>query len=329
MCHYTHLTLNEREKILFYRAKNYSISKISEILNRNKSTIARELKRNSDGEMYLPSEAQKNYQDRRKRSVRKRILEDEELFELVKDKFLNEQWSPEQISGRLAYENGKSVISYNTIYRGIYAGLFNEKHLSHGNRGAIRKLRHKGKSRHTRDYEERRGKIRISNEISQRPAAANNREQKGHWEADTVVGRKGKACLVTLVDRKTRFLAGGKAEAKKAKEVKEVIIAKLKDKPHESITPDRGKEFAKHDEVTRELDEVQFYFPLPHHPWERGSNENTNGLLREYVPKGFDIDMLNDDDIEKIYDKLNKRPRKCLGYKTPFEEFYSETLHLT
>lgn len=211
-------------------------------------------------------------------------LDDPELYRYVKERFLEDQWSPEQISGRIKLEGSQYKISYNTIYRAIYAGQFDEKNLSHGNRGAVRKFRHRGKRRHTNDYEERRGKIQISHPISERPKEAEERSRLGDWEADTVAGKAGKACLVTLADRKSRYLPGGKSVAKKVDPVNEVIIRSLKGQFLESITPDRGKEFAKHNLVTEELDQVQFYFPLPHHPWQRGTSENTNGLLREYFP---------------------------------------------
>ena len=167
--------------------------------------------------------------------------------------------------------------------------MFDEPHLSSGNRGAIRKLRHRGKSRHTKGYVERRGQIVISHDIDERPAVANERSRLGDWEGDTVAGITGKACLVTLVDRKSRFLIRGKASEKKAEHVNKVMIGSLKGQPCETITPDRGKEFAKHTVVTEALEKVQFYFPKPHHPWQRGTNENTNGLLREYFPKGRDL----------------------------------------
>ena len=154
------------------------------------------------------------------------------------------------------------------------------------------------------------------------------RSRLGDWEADTVAGKTGKACLVTLADRKSRFLPGGKSAARKADPVNEVIIRSLKVQFLESITPDRGKEFAKHDLVTEELDQVQFYFPLPHHPWQRGTSENTNGLLREYFPKGQDLTDISEEYIQSVFDKLNKRPRKCLGYRTPFEVHYSTLLRL-
>jgi IS30 family transposase len=329
MNHYKHLTLEEREMILKYHSEGDSIRKIALKIDRDKSTVSRELKRNSDEDGYLPNRAEERYHVRRLKCRPKKKLSDSAIYAYVKDKFLNEQWSPEEIEGRLKLEKASFSISYSTIYRGIYNHLFDEPHLSKGNRGAIRKLRHRGKSRHTKSYVERRGKIQISHDIDERPEAANTRSRIGDWEGDTVVGVTGKACIVTLVCRKSRFLLGGKAAIKKSDFVNEVMINALKDQPCETITPDRGKEFSKHVEVTEALDKVQFYFPKPHQPWQRGTNENTNGLLREYFPKGKDITDISDEYIQEIFDKLNKRPRKCLGYRTPYEVFYSLLLHLT
>ena len=328
MCH-PHLTLEEREMIMKYQAMGFSLSKIAEAIGRSKSTISRELRRNSADEIYMPSIAHDLYLGRRKDCHPNRKLDDPVLYRYVKDRFLIDQWSPQQIEGRLILEKASSLISYSTICRAIYGGRFDEPHLSHGNEGAIRKLRHKGKSRHTKDYEEKRGKMQISHEISERPKEAEERNRIGDWEADTVAGKKGRSCLVTLVDRKSRFLIGGRAPLKKAAPVNKIMISVLKDQPLESITPDRGKEFARHQEVSEALDQVKFYFPLPHHPWQRGTNENTNGLIREYFPKGEDLDDKPDEMIRQAFDKINKRPRKCLGYRTPYEVYYSRELRLT
>lgn len=238
MNHHKHLTLEEREKILKYHSMGYSLSRIAEILCGNKSTISRELNRNSDKDGYFPNRAENKYLSRRQKCRPKKLLEDSELYAYVKDKFLNEQWSPEEIDGRLKLEKSKWSISYSTIYRAIYDRMFDEPYLSSGNRGAIRKLRHRGKSRHTKGYVERRGQIVISHDIDERPAVANERSRLGDWEGDTVAGITGKACLVTLVDRKSRFLIGGKASEKKAEQVNKVMIASLKGQPCETITPD-------------------------------------------------------------------------------------------
>lgn len=328
MNHYKHLTIEERETILKYLTLGLSICKISKMLSRSKSTISRELKRNISNGIYSPSKSQSDYSKRRSYCGRKKILDNPTHYKWVRCCFLDHQWSPEEIAGRLKYEKSNWSISYNTIYRAIYAGMFDEKNLSRGNRGAIRKLRHRGKSRHTRGYVERRGKIQISNELKDRPEEADHRSRIGDWEGDTVAGAAGKACLVTYVDRRSRFLKCTKIEKKSSIHVKGATIKLLKNEPLFTITPDRGKEFSLHAEISEELDRVQFYFPYPQHPWDRGTNENTNGLLREYFPKGIDLTDISEEYVQDKVDELNKRPRKCLGFKTPYEVYYAKTLHL-
>lgn len=330
MNHYNHLTINERENLLFLTGKGYSLRKIANLMRRSPSTISRELRRNSKKDSYSPSMATCLYQKRRKKCHKRYVLDNPDLYNTVKRLFLEEQWSPEEISYRLRLENYPFNISCNTIYRAIYAKKFDEKGLPYGNRGCIRKLRHKGKTRHKKGIQDTRGKIRISNELEKRPKSALERKVIGHIEADTVVGKHNGACIVTMVDMTSRFLLGGKATKKDSDSVKAVILNvlnKLPKRKKKTITPDRGKEFACHEEVTKETG-IEFYFPPPHSPWDRGTNENTNGLLREYVPKSTDIDSLSQKDIAIFFDKLNKRPRKCLGWKTPFEVFYGKVLHL-
>ncbi|MBR3745412.1 MAG: IS30 family transposase [Selenomonadaceae bacterium] len=325
---YKHLSITEREKILFHLAQGLSICQIAKILGRNKSTISRELKRNSSE--YLPSKAQANYHKRRKKSCRHKLLAKPELFALVKKLFLELRWSPEQIAARLKLENYPIQISSKTIYRAIYAGMFDttEQHRSKGNRRAIRHLRHRGKSRHSKNYEEKRGKFPISNELSARPAVANERTRFGDFEADTILGQPGKACLLTLVDRKSRFLISRLLAKKNSTLVAQAIVDALKNETVYSITPDRGKEFSKHAQITTATG-FDFYFPLPHQPWQRGTNENTNGLLREFFPKSYDFNKLNDADLQVVVDQLNQRPKKCLGYRTPWEIYFSTSLHFT
>lgn len=257
-----------------------------------------------------------------------------ELYSLVRRLFLEEEWSPEQIANRLVQENSVHRISYTTIYRAIYAGIFDtaQQRRSKGNRGAIRKLRHRGKNRRRKGTVETRGKIVISNRIQERPQEADGRRVIGHWEADTVAGKTGSACLVTITDRCSRYLLAGRVTKKISALVADEMIALLSALPKEkrkTITPDRGKEFSSHDSVTQKLNGLPFYFPDPHAPWQRGTNENTNGLLREYLPKSFDIALPSDHDITAFIEKLNFRPRKCLGWKTPHEVFFNLSLHLT
>ena len=325
---YHHFTIEERESILVYRAQGFNLSQIARLLHRHPSSISRELRRHSKQGRYSPNEAQATYRVSKSRCGRKRKLEmDSNLSETVKRLFLEWQWSPEEIAGRLGLENGKPMISYQTVYRAIYRGHFEDSPLAHGARGVIRKLRHRGKTRHTKDHVEKRGKIQISHTIHERPQEAQRRSRIGDWEADTVAGQTGKACLVTLTDRCSRFLKMKKVTAKKSRLVIDAMVTLLAPLPKETITPDRGKEFSKHTELTDKL-RVEDYFPDPHAPWQRGTNENTNGLLREYFPKGSDLTEVGDHVIQEWEDKLNNRPRKCLNWKTPYEVFYGKSVHL-
>ena len=324
---YKHLSITERELLLIYLVQGKSRCQIAKLLGRSKSTISRELARNSNE--YLPSKAQKRYKRQRKKCRPHKILENPDLFALVKILFLKLHWSPEQIAHRLKLKGYPIRISYKTIYRAIYEGMFDtpEQKRSTGNRGAIRNLRLKGKARHKKGHKDNRGKIPISHELKERPVEANNRERLGDWEADTIVGSNHESGLLTLVDRRSRFLIAMKLTRLGSKEVKAAMIKALADQPLYSITPDRGREFQLHGEVAAELG-VEFYFPPPHHPWERGTNENTNGLLREYFKKGYDFSKLSDEELQAVVDQLNHRPRKCLGYRTPQEVYFSEMLHL-
>ena len=274
--------------------------------------------------------AEQKYRKRRKRCRRKKRLSDPALYELVREKFLEQQWSPEQIEGRLRLENYPDPPSYKTIYRAIYAGMFDtkEQKRSEGNRGMIRRLRHRGKPRKTKNPDSRRGKMTISHSIEERPEAANTRSRLGDWEADTVIGKAGGPRLVTLVDRKSRYLLCRKVPTERMDEVAQAMIDCLEGYPCESITPDRGKEFSRHGRVT-EATGAEFYFALPRHPWQRGTNENTNGLLREYFPKKTDLANVSGKKVQVVEDKLNHRPRKCLGYLSPFEVLFRTPLHLT
>lgn len=212
----------------------------------------------------------------------------------------------------------------------IHAGLFDESGYSRRRKGTKRYLQHKGKPRKKKNQEDGRGKMKISHPLSERPQKANNRERIGDWEEDTVIEKRGGPCLVTSVDRKSRFLVRGKSADKSANNVISVIIRVHQGLLVHTITPDRGAEFSHHPEVTAAL-KAAFYFPLPHHPWDRGTNENTNGLLREYFPKSTDFPKISENEIQAVFHKLNNRPRKCLAFRTPFEVFFNPPylLHLT
>lgn len=331
MSQYIHFSIDEREKMLKYRIEGKGIREIGRLLDRNRSSISRELGRNgSRSGGYSAVKAQAQYEKRRQRSRRKKLFDNPDLKEKVKQFFLEEAWSPEQISNRLSYEESGYQISYNTIYRAIKAGAF-DKYLP-GDKKASRKLRHRGKTRKTKGKMETRGKIKITHTIHERPCEANDRTVIGHWEADTMVGKRNSDCMVTLVDRFSRYLLSDRIQAQKSALVKEKIIQLFSTIPkakRRSVTPDRGKEFSKHSQISEALDGLKFYFADPHSPWQRGTNENTNGLLREYFPKGTDISTYSDEAIVSFIDKINKRPRKCLGWKTPHEVFFNQVLHLT
>ena len=263
-------------------------------------------------------------------SKRHRLFDNEELRQKVLELFLEKQWSPEQISQRLKFENSQFQVSYNTIYRAIYDNSL-KKPDTPRQRGLTLKLRHKGKTRHKGNAEENRGKFPVSHPLSERPKEADDRQTIGHFEADTVLGKIGSVCLVTVVDRASRFLFAKKVTKSTALQVNEAMIQLLKDFPEErliSIVPDRGAEFKSHEKVSKALNNVQFYFPPPHSPWLRGTNENTNGLIREYLPKKSEIGLFSDEQIDDFVFRLNTRPRKCLGWKSPFEVFFNSLLHL-
>ncbi|MBR6917466.1 MAG: IS30 family transposase [Clostridia bacterium] len=331
MSHYKHFSIEERESLLILKKTGKNITEIAAILKRNKSSISRELKRNSIDGDYSACAAEASYKERRKNCKRHKLLENVELKKTIQRLIVEEHWSPEEISGRLKFEGSKFQISYGTIYRGIYSGMLETHKLSHRERGIVRKLRHKGKRRRKSGETETRGKIVISHPISERPDEANNRSVPGHLEADTVLGKRGGDCLVTLVDRKLRFGWIKRASSKIAEDVNSAILNILRKLPAgfvKSITPDRGKEFADHALITKAT-AIEFYFPPPNSPWARGTNENFNGLLREFVPKKRDISLFSDDQICDFALKLNSRPRKCLGWKSPLELFSGVLLHLT
>ena len=325
---YNHISIFERESILLGTLQGLSIAKIAESLSRSKSTISRELKRNSVNENYSPAVANDKYNLRRRNCKTDKKLSDKTLCDFVADKFLNHQWSPEQIAGRTKSEAGGFSLSYHTIYRGIKNGMFDMYRRADGLLKASRKLRHRGKRRHKKGAsDDKRGSFEIDCGIDERPIEAESRQRIGDWEADTVLGKKGGVCLTTLTDRKSRFLICRKTRKKTRGEVNKEILEALKSEPCFSITPDRGKEFSGYRELGKKLG-VKFYFPLPRQPWQRGANENTNGLLREYFPKGEDIANWTDKEINSKIKELNLRPRKCLNWLTPYEVYYGVRLHL-
>lgn len=332
MSPYKHLTLKERETVLLGLNNGLTQEVIAKSLGRSKSTVSREISRNGGWQNYSVAEAQTRYQKVREHSRRPRILEDDQVRKSVVRYIIELKWSPEQIAGRLRHENSPIQISYPTIYRGIYRDNLGVPLKSHGARGIARWLRHRGKTRNVKGtVKERRGRFNDAPSIHDRPLSAENRSWFGHWEGDTVRGKTGHSALVTLVDRKSRYLLSKRVTKVNASQVEKTMAALLSEQPRgrvRTVTPDRGSEFAHYQELTQEL-AIKVFFPDPHAPQQRGTNENTNGLIREYFPKGTDLDLLNVQDISAFVEQLNNRPRKALGWKTPSEVYLGKKLHLS
>lgn len=336
MSHDRHLSIEDREVLYLMQGQGYKIRQIAEALGRSPSTISRELRRNKKKyHPYSPSTAQKYYAKRRKNCGQKHLLNNPAHREYIRSLIQDYQWSPEEISNRLKLEANPLQLSYGTIYRAIRAGIFDaSKRLASRNRRNRFSyyLRRKGKKKNARGEKNKQGGYQFANKICDRPAEANERTAPGHFEADTIVGKRGGECLVSLVDRASRFTLAAKASKGTAAAVANVMIALLQQLPPDkvkSLTPDRGSEFALYQNVSAALNGVEFYFADPHSPWQRGTNENTNGLIREYIPKGSDIAPVHDLHIAAFIHKLNLRPRKCLAWRSPFEVFFDQVLHLT
>ena len=320
---YEHLTIDERCCIYQFKQSGLSIRQIAKALHRSPSTISRELKRNSSKigikysvTRYYPNKAQELSDERHLRSHRS-LEYDKSVIEYMQKK-LEENWSPEQISYRETEEIEK-VPSASSIYRYIHRGLLNKV--------TMRNLRRKGAFRRPA---ETRGKFNDGGRtIKKRDKSVYKREELGHWEGDTVESgrvdhkRKSKYCFVTLAERKSRKYIAILVPTRTAADVTPAIISALKEFPSDlvkTITFDRGKEFSGYEEIEKELN-CKTYFCDPYCAWQKGTNENTNGLLREYYPKGMDLSLVDESELLINLDKMNNRPRKCLDYKTPNEVF--------
>lgn len=312
---YAQVTYAERYTLGLLRQRGLSAAEIARALGRHRSTIGREVRRNqaaSDGG-YRPQLADWYARSRRSRSRRNRRFGAAELA-LVRG-LLEEWWSPEQIAGRLRYE-GRLAISHETIYRWIWADERAGGQLHTHLRGARRQRRKRYGT-----YE-RRGRVAGKRPITARPAAVETRQELGHWEADTVVG-PGRPCILSLVERKTGFVVIGKLRARTTAEVNRRARRLIRAQPHpvRTITADNGTEFHSYAALERTT-ATRFYFATPHHAWERGTNENTNGLIRQYLPKRQSMARLTQHGCNHIATHLNRRPRKRLGFRTP-EECYA------
>lgn len=323
MSRYSHFTTKERENLLVYVKSGKKNCEIARLMGRSPSTISRELRRNAESrETYSAIEAEEKYRIRRKRCVRKYKLSATKYAAKVSE-LLSLYWSPEQISNRLQKENNKIRVSTCTIYRALANGILSPE---------LRKvLRIKGKQHHGGHKKSPCGHLDIEYTIHDRPKSVENRGRIGHWESDTVRGAKWSGCLVTHTERKSRFLVMRKITDRTAKTFTEATITAFKLIPAgkcKSFTCDHGKEFSMHRELSEKLG-CKVYFADPHAPWQRGTNENCNGLIRQFFPKRTSFADVTQDDADRVALLLNRRPRKSLGWKTPEEIFSKKSLHLT
>jgi len=317
------LTLAEREEISRSVVTGQSIRSIATSLGRAPSTISRELKRNGGQECYRASRADQAAWDRANRPKTCKLVENRTLAHIVAGK-LQGQWSPEQIAGWLkrTYPDDETFqVSHETIYRSLFIqarGALKKELLQH-----LRRTRVMRRSRYHTQKTDNHGRILDTVSISERPPTVEDRAVPGHWEGDLLCGSKSSQ-IATLVERQSRYLMLVKLTAKDTETVTNALIKNARKLPQElykSLTWDRGKEMAAHKRFTLATD-IQVYFCDPHHPWQRGTNENTNGLLRQYFPKGIDLSAYSQAKLNAVARKLNERQRKTLNYETPAERFH-------
>lgn len=307
---YAQLTFGQRYQIKALLDIGTARYKIAEVLGVHKSTITREINRNSGKRGYRPKQAHEKALARKQEKSKPRISE--KVWALV-EKTLREDWSPEQVSGKLK-ASGISV-SHERIYQYVYADKRADGTL-------WRHLRHPKKYRKRAGGRDRRGKIPNRRSIDERPAIVDERSRIGDWEADLILGKNHQGVALTLTERKSRFTLLRTFPSKHADPITQGIKELLKwDARLKTITFDNGKEFAGHEEVASALG-VDCYFAHPYSSWERGTNENTNGLIRQYLPKNRSLKNISMEEETMIMDKLNLRPRKCLDFKTPYEVFF-------
>ena len=308
---YTQLTQEERYQICALLKAELNQTDIAMILNRHKSTISREIRRNTGLRGYRPKQAQRLTEERRQNKVYPRISNT--IWSDV-EKLLRQDWSPEQISLWLESEKG-IAISHEWIYQYIYQDKTYGGNLH-------RHLRCQKQRRKRYGSYNCRGQLIDRVSIDDRPAVVDLRSRIGDWELDTIIGKGHRQAIVSLTERKSRYTLIQKVKRKTAQCVTNAIINLLSPVSDQvlTLTSDNGKEFADHQTIADKLN-AKFYFAHPYASWERGLNENTNGLIRQYFPKSRDFTTITQKEINQAMNKLNNRPRKCLGIKTPNQIF--------
>ena len=316
------LSLAEREDVSRALVSGHSIRSIAATQGRAPSTISREIRRNGGAERYRASRADQAAWDRAHRPKACKLALHPALAKRVADK-LQQQWSPQQIAGWLMHtypDDATCQVSHETIYRTLFIqsrGALKKELLEH-----LRRTRAMRRSRHHTQKTADHGRISDTISIHERPAAVEDRAVPGHWEGDLLCG-SGNSQIATLVERSTRYVMLVKVDRKDTQTVVDALIRTARKLPNElykSLTWDRGKEMADHRRFTLATD-IQVYFCDPQSSWQRGSNENTNGLLRQYFPKGIDLSTFSQTKLNEVARRLNERPRKTLGFETPIERY--------
>ncbi len=319
---YSQLSSEERASIMLERQRGSSIRAIARMLGRSAATVSREIQRNGLTTFYCASIAGRKIRERRHKKPRR--LERETILWQQVIALLKQGWSPQQIAGRLKKTHPESPsVSHETIYAMIYAqprgGLRTELIAALRQGRSTRRPRSGGK--------DRRGQIPDLRPISERPVHVESRAIPGHWEGDLIKGKGNKSSIGSLVERTSRYTILVQCPSAESAVVTGSFTTVLRDVPPElrlSLTYDRGREMALHRDLTAALN-LDVYFADPYSPWQRGTNENTNGLVRQFLPKGIDLSPYSQQDLNAIADLLNNRPRRALGYKTP-KEVYFEAL---
>ena len=313
---YHHVTRDERSQIRLLKAMRHSVSDIAKKVKRHRSTISREIRRNSGERSYHTEQADRKARERRSAASRQAKKMTVELKEEV-IKGIKKQWSPEQISGRFK-EEGTYSISTESIYKLIRADKEAGGEL-------FKHLRHRGKRYKRRLNGKKAGRGCIPNrvDISARPKIVEEKSRIGDWEADTIIGAKNQGAIFSAVDRHSKFVVLELLDRKYSAGTLEAVRKRMAGLLAHTITFDNGKEFAQHEEIALILN-ASCYFARPYHSWERGLNEHTNGLVRQYLAKSRNLRDVSEKEVAAIEESLNHRPRKVLGYRTPYEVFHQK-----
>jgi IS30 family transposase len=314
---YTQLTQEQRYQIYAFLKAGFSQSAIASEINVHKSTICRELKRNKGQKGYRPKQAHVKATNRRQKAVKYVKLTPK--FIILVNNLIRQDFSPEQVSGTLKRNHGL-MISHETIYKHLLVDKANGGNLYKHLRRSNRKRKKRYGSRNLR------GQITGRVSIDLRPTIVDNKERIGDWEIDTLIGKNHKGVLLTIVERKSKYTLIQRLSYKRSQLVADATINLLTPYREKvfTITSDNGKEFAEHQRISKRLT-AKMYFAHPYHSWERGLNENTNGLIRQYFPKNTNFKTITIKSVQKVMDRLNNRPRKTLGYATPNEVFFGKS----